>query len=136
LLKPLSFAIRALEAMELVGEERGILSEIRKANKAGKQEDMVARTACGLKEGKANSVHSAEWSLQDQLLCFRGKIYIPNEPDLHHCIVEQHHNSKPAGHPGHWKTLELVARNYWWPQMLRYIGQYCKTCDLCMCTKI
>ena len=34
------------------------------------------------------------------------------------------------------KTLELVSRNYWWPQMSRYIGQYTATCDLCICTKI
>jgi len=39
---------------------------------------------------------------------------------------------KVAGHPGHWKTLELVSRNYWWPQMSRYIRQYVNTCDLCL----
>ena len=32
-------------------------------------------------------------------------------------------------------TLELVLQNYWWPQMLRYIGQYVSTYDLCVKTK-
>jgi hypothetical protein len=56
-------------------------------------------------------------------------------PNLRRGIVEQHHDSKIGGHAGHWKTLELISRNYWWPNMSRYIGQYCKTCDLCLQTK-
>jgi len=46
-----------------------------------------------------------------------------------------YHDTKVAGHPGYWKTLELVSRDYWWPQMSRYIGQYIGICDLCIRTK-
>jgi hypothetical protein len=35
-----------------------------------------------------------------------------------------------------WKTLELVSCNYWWLQMSCYIGKYCKTCNLCLQTKV
>jgi hypothetical protein len=67
---------------------------------------------------------------------FRGNIYVPKDRDLHCCIVKQHHDLRVAGHPGRWKTLELVSRNYWWPQMSRYIGNYVRGCDLCIRTKI
>ena len=56
-------------------------------------------------------------------------------PELRRKIAEQHHNSKIGGHTGRWKTLELVSRNYWWPNMSCYIGQYCKLCDMCLRTK-
>ena len=60
--------------------------------------------------------------------------YVPGA-DLHCQILALCHNSKLAGHPRRWKTLELVSQNYWWPQMSRYIGKYISTCDMCLCTK-
>ena len=41
-----------------------------------------------------------------------------------------------ARHPGHWKTLELMTHNYWWPHMSHYIGEYTKTCNSCLQTKV
>jgi hypothetical protein len=72
-----------------------------------------------------------KWSESKGLLIFRGKIYVPKDRDLRHQIVEQHHDTHITGHAGCFKTLKMVSRNHWWPQMSRYIGLYIKTCDLC-----
>ena len=88
-----------------------------------------------LKDTKANSVHSAEWKLQDRILYYHNKIYVLNDVDLQQRILEQHHDSKIAGCPGHWKMLELMSCTYWWPWMSKFVRLYCSTCNLCLHTK-
>jgi hypothetical protein len=88
-----------------------------------------------LEKVKGKTLRSSEWARQDGLWKFHDRLYVPAVPNLRRRIVEQHHNSKIGGHAGRWKTLELVSRSYWWLNMSRYIGQYCKACDMCLRTK-
>ena len=68
-----------------------------------------------LKRSGQRSLAGEEWSHEQDLILFRGKVYVPKDDDLRRQIVHNHHDSPVAGHPGRWKTLELVSRNYWWP---------------------
>ena len=136
LLKPDMFQIAALTHTDLEGEEVGIFQRIREGLQQGKMEDPVARAAAELKKGKSTrSIRKAEWEVEDGILKFRERIYVPNDPDLRRQILSQHHDSKIAGHPGRWKTLELVSRNYWWPRLSRFVASYVRGCDLCQRTK-
>jgi len=123
--------VRTLEGVELTGMEQKILSDIRKGNWNRDQEEPIAKAARELQRSANRTVHSLEWSNIDDLLQFRGKIYVLQSLDLRRQIVALCYDTYIAGHPGRWKTLELVSWNYWWPQMSRYISQYVSTCDLC-----
>jgi hypothetical protein len=137
LLAPELFRIHALAGVQLEGEERNILREVWRSLKDDAQEESVVKAARELwKDKSRGTIKSTEWSESDGLLMFRSKIYVPKDRDLRRHIVEQHHDTRIAVHAGRFKTLELVSRNYWWPQMSRYIGIYVKHCDLCNRTKV
>jgi len=121
LLRPELLAIQALKGVQLEGQEKDILREIRQGNQKGDQEEPVAKAVRELRQALSKTVHSVEWSEEEGVLQFRGKIYVSQSSDLRRQVVSLCHNTKVAGHPGRWKTLELVSRNYWWPQMSRYI---------------
>ena len=75
--RPELIAVRALEGLHLEGLERDMLREIRQGNQRGEQKEPVAKAARELRQASSKMVRSAEWSEEDGVLQFRGKIYVP-----------------------------------------------------------
>ena len=46
-------------------------------------------------------------------------------------IIQKHHDSLVAGHPGYEKTIALLQCNYWWPGMATLVKDYVTRCDMC-----
>jgi len=82
LLRPELIAVQALEGLHLEGPERDMLREIRQGNQRGEQEEPVAKAARELWQTPSKTVRLAEWSEEDGVLWFRGKIYVLRNSDL------------------------------------------------------
>ena len=67
------------------------------------------------------------------LLVCRGKVYVPRK--WRRTMIIKHHNAINVGHPGQTKMLELISRNYWWPQMKVDVIAYVQSCLCCQQTK-
>ena len=131
LLTPKFFNIKATESTIVETEDSDFMERI----KGCKDQDEAVVKAFKELNNSSGTLHGSEWKKVDDVITYNGRVYIPKDLQLRHDIVHAHHDTPIVGHPGRWKTLELVSRNYWWPNMTRYIANYVKGCDKCNRTK-
>jgi len=71
------------------------------------------------------------YGIEDEMVTYECGIYIPGSNALKLKVAHQCHNGKVAGHFGRDKTLNLMKRNYYWPNMEEWVRNYVRTCDAC-----
>ena len=71
----------------------------------------------------------------DGWLFRNNEMYIPDVPSRLQ-VLQYCHDSPLARHFGVQKILELVTRNYWWPQLREFVTENVHSCDLCNRSKI
>ncbi len=62
-----------------------------------------------------------------------GKTFVPTSIRL--SLLDSLHSSLGSGHPGSDRTLSLLQRRYWWPNMARDTSQFVKGCSVCAISK-
>ena len=50
----------------------------------------------------------------DEIIMYRGIIYVPNSLELKNMILREIHKVPYAGHPGYQKTIAVVKSQYYW----------------------
>jgi hypothetical protein len=53
----------------------------------------------------------------DEVLMYRGKIYVPNSEELKNIILGEMHNVPYVGNPCYQKNIAAVERQYYWSGM-------------------
>src|ERR1700759_3198575 len=108
LLKPEMFAELSIRAMQqghllINGEENKILKRIREAKE---QDEAVIKAVEEMKKANIKTLKEGEWQLEQDLVLYYGKVYVPNNAKLRLDIIAMHHDTPIAGHGGQWKTVE------------------------------
>ena len=57
------------------------------------------------------------WELEDGLIYYKDRLFIPSKAELLTEIAKGCHDSKVAGHFGQEKTIERVTRNLYWEKL-------------------
>ena len=69
------------------------------------------------------------------MVTWQRHLYVSKNKKLREDIIKAHHDSHVAGHPGRYKTQELITCNYWWPYIQTDICKYIDRCETCQRTK-
>jgi len=76
------------------------------------------------------------WTDDGEIAAWEHRLYVPRSACLREKIIRLHHDNVTTGHPGRYKTQELITRNYWWPRIQADVKNYVDGCETCQRTKI
>src|SRR6266478_9824945 len=85
LLTPEVFELRVTEAITLEGEEAIFMERIRQSTQF---DNPVVKA---LKALDAGELCSDEWTHTEGVVLYRGRVYVLDNPQLHHDLVHAHH---------------------------------------------
>src|SRR5260221_5916179 len=99
----MDFTLLTLEVFELRQQKSSITLEGKEAifmewiQWSAQYDDPMVKA---LKALDAGELCSDEWTCTEGVVLCRGRVYILDNPQLHHNLVHAHHGTAVAGHPG------------------------------------
>jgi len=102
------------------------------------KDDFFTKALLAMKKNGPLPIRSKleDWKTEEGLFFFKDRCYIPLHEELRQEIVKQYHDSLTGGHSGHFKTLELIRWNYWWPGITVFVKNYIMGCAICQQMKV
>lgn len=75
------------------------------------------------------------FSLQDNILYFRGRIWLGGSQDLQENMAAAFHASKIGGHSGFPATYSRMRKLFAWPKMKMQVKSFVQSCLVCQQAK-
>ena len=66
----------------------------------------------------------SDWTNDDGIILFQNKVFVLNNKDIRCSIIAETHESPVSGHPGHFKTLQLLKERFYRPGMTIMVKQF------------
>jgi hypothetical protein len=72
----------------------------------------------------------------DEIIMYRGIIYVPNSQELKNLILEEMHNVPYVGHLGYQRIIAAVKSQYYWSGMKKEVVDFIVKCLECQKVKV
>ena len=72
---------------------------------------------------------STSYSLNEKgLILYKDRLYIPNVPKIKLLILNEIHKTPYSRHPSYQKTITMLQKYYFWPNMKNELEEYIARC--------
>ena len=65
------------------------------------------------------------------LLLYKDRLCVPNVLKIKLLILNEIHKTPYSGHPGYRKTITMLRKDYFWPNMKNELAEYIAKCFEC-----
>ena len=73
---------------------------------------------------------------EDGALFRKGALVVTGGKENYRDLLKRYHDRTTAGHPGVWKTWQVLQQDYWWPTMKAFVKEYVAGCAVCQQNKM
>ena len=83
----------------------------------------------------ADAQHKTLLSTRNGVMYMGSALAVPDHDDLRVQLIRECHSTPYSAHPGRDKTLAIMSRFFWWPNMARDVATFVAHCDSCQRNK-
>ena len=128
MVKPEWLEVKKTEKVEVIVEGVDLLEKVKQSEVKGNE---MIKAVEEIKQAEVKILRDREWREVNGIIYKEGKVYIPKDKKLKAEIIQLYYNTLVGGYRGQWKTVELVTRNFWWPEVTKEVKQYMEGCNTC-----
>jgi hypothetical protein len=111
-------------------------SNVKERVKSAQETDAFFKTVKSYLEKEPTGMKYEGYQLlNDGLLTYKGRLYIPNCDDLKRFIMDELHKRPYIGHPGYQKMITATRKLFYWPRLKKDIVDYLAKCLECQQVK-
>jgi hypothetical protein len=89
-----------------------------------------------LKQEPAGLKYEGYEMLDEGLLTYQNRLYIPSCDELKRFIMDELHKIPYTGHPGYQKMVTTTRKQFYWPELKKDIVEYLAKCLECQQVKV
>ncbi|GAU45290.1 hypothetical protein TSUD_327480 [Trifolium subterraneum] len=105
---------------------------LEKVRECQKEDEKLMKKVALVIEGQENDFKMDK----NGVVRFRGRVCVPDVPELKRMILDEGHKSGLSIHPGLVKMYQDLKKLFWWPRMHKEIAEYVYACLVCQKSKI